>query len=174
MPFFKSRQYQYSNLFKSIGIIILSSYLASCGGSSNTPPTTQQNNENSNNQVLQPNEVLIKLPLEVHDVNLKLYDNTNNQVVTEVSSFSGTSSILKFPIEKANRIYRLEMTTNQNSQIYDFINDKFINFVGTYHALLWPTSTESRIFFASPVSEAIYQRALVRAGQLPNENIENS
>ncbi|WP_151980583.1 hypothetical protein [Acinetobacter guerrae] len=174
MPFFKRRQYQYTNLCKSIGIVILSTYLASCGGSSNTPPTTQANNENSSSEVLQPNEVLIKLPLEMHNVNLKLYDNTSNQVVTEVASFSGISSVLKFPIERANRIYRLEITTNQNSQIYDFINDKYVTLDGTYHALLWPTSTESRIFYVSPVSEAVYQRTLVRAGQLPDENIETS
>ncbi|MBJ9984484.1 hypothetical protein IAE19_03405 [Acinetobacter sp. S40] len=174
MPFFKSRQYQYTNLFKSIGIVILSTYLASCGGSSNTPPTSQTNEDNSSSSTLQPNEVLIKLPLEMRNVNLKLYDNSSNQVVTEIASFSGTSSVLKFPIEKANRIYRLEITASQNSQIYDFINDKYVTLDGTYHALLWPTSTKSRIFFVSPVSEAVYQRALVRAGQLPDENIETS
>ena len=172
MPFFKSRQNQYSNIFKSISIVILSTYLASCGGSSNTPPTPESNNNESSSTTLQPNEILLKVPLEMRNVNVKLYDNTTNQVATEIASFSGVSSAIKFPIEKANRIYRLEISTNENSQIYDFIHDKYVALEGTYHALVWPTSTESRIFLVSPVSEAIYQRTLVRAGQLPDEEID--
>ncbi|WP_228258826.1 hypothetical protein [Acinetobacter ihumii] len=153
---------------------MLSAFLVSCGGSSNTPPTPESNNNDSESTKLQPNEVLIKVPLEMRNVTVKLYDNTSNQVVTEIASFNGVSSALKFPIEKANRIYRLEISTHPNSQIYDFINDQYVTFTGTYHALVWPTSTESRVFLVSPVSEAVYQRALVRAGQLPNENLDHA
>ncbi|MEX7541391.1 hypothetical protein AB0862_009845, partial [Acinetobacter baumannii] len=42
---------------------------------------------------------------------------------------------------------------------------------GVYHAFITPSSISNKTQLISPSSEAIYQRAVIRSGQLPNETI---
>lgn len=107
----------------------------------------------------------------MRNVQLKVYDNTDNSILIDTQVASLTSYDIKLPSTKLNRLYRVEITTQNSSLVFNPITSKYQNLSGTYHTFITPNTVSSRTQFISPSSEAIYQRAMVRSGQLPNETI---
>ena len=164
---------------KTLGIAAITLCLINCGGGSSSGTSATGNSSTSGQTTLKDNEIEVLLPFEMRNVNLKLVDFLTNQTVSEVLNFSGNSKVLQFPIQKPNQLYRLEISTNANSQIYNPLTDQYNDpstepFLGTYKAFIFPTFTDRRSFIITPVSNMIYERTLVRAGQLPGETIDPS
>lgn len=150
--------------------LILSVALVGCGGgsssggSSNTPKPSEPTPEVMT-------DITLKTPVEMRNVQLKVYDNTDNSILIDTQVASLTSYDIKLPSTKLNRLYRVEITTQNSSLVFNPITSKYQNLSGTYHTFITPNTVSSRTQFISPSSEAIYQRAMVRSGQLPNETI---
>ncbi len=150
--------------------LILSVALVGCGGgsssggSSNTPKPSEPTPEVMT-------DITLKTPVEMRNVQLKVYDNTDNSILIDTQVASLTSYDIKLPSTKLNRLYRVEITTQNSSLVFNPITSKYQNLSGIYHTFITPNTVSSRTQFISPSSEAIYQRAIVRSGQLPNETI---
>lgn len=172
-----------SNKTSSLGILprvicvsFLSLHLAACGGGSSSGGSVTSNTDNTA-VGLKANQIEVRFPFEMRNVDLQLVDFLTGKVVAQSNGFSGNSQIMSFPIEKPNQFYRLDIVTNANSQIYNPVIDSFNNpsteiFAGSYRSFIFPTFEDRRSFVVSPVSNMIYERTLVRAGQLPGETID--
>ena len=167
MPSLSVKQRTYRHIGLGLGTLILSSVLISCGSGEskarieNTPVIT----------VPKPKNFDIKVPVEMRNVVVKVLDNTDNSIVLEQTLSTTTNLSLTLPIVlNRSHLYRVEISTLPNSLIYDFISGQYQNFSMTLHALVdVDTSNLTQKIFINPSSEAIYQRALIRSGQLPNE-----
>lgn len=150
--------------------LILSVALVGCGGgsssggSSNTPKPSEPTPEVMT-------DITLKTPVEMRNVQLKVYDNTDNSILIDTQVASLTSYDIKLPSTKLNRLYRVEVTTQGSSQVFDPTKSEYQNISGVYHAFITPSSISNKTQLISPSSEAIYQRAVIRSGQLPNETI---
>lgn len=155
-----------------LSTLILSAALVGCGGggsSSGNSPSTPTPVDPTPEATT---DVTLKSPLEMRNIQLKVYDNTTNSVLVDTSIASLNSFNVKIPTAKLNRLYRVEITTQNSSQVFDPITSTYQNFSGIYHAFITPNSVSGRTLFISPSSEAIYQRAVIRSGQLPQETID--
>ena len=167
MPSLSVKQRTYRHIGLGLGTLILSSVLISCGSGEskarieNTPVVS----------VPKPKNFDIKVPVEMRNVVVKVLDNTDNAVVIEQTVTTTTDLSLTLPIIlNRSHLYRVEISTRPNSLIYDFISGQYQNFSMNLHALVDVDTTNlTQNIFINPSSEAIYQRALVRSGQLPNE-----
>ncbi|MDF8293537.1 hypothetical protein P1I32_014360 [Acinetobacter baumannii] len=137
---------------------------SSSGGSSNTPKPSEPTPEVMT-------DITLKTPVEMRNVQLKVYDNTDNSILIDTQVASLTSYDIKLPSTKLNRLYRVEVTTQGSSQVFDPTKSEYQNISGVYHAFITPSSISNKTQLISPSSEAIYQRAVIRSGQLPNETI---
>jgi len=158
--------------YLGLSTLILSAALVGCGGggsssgsSTNTPTPVDPTPEATT-------DVTLKSPVEMLNIQLKVYDNTTNSVLVDNSIASLNSFNVKIPTAKLSRLYRVEITTQNSSQVFDPITSTYQNFSGVYHAFITPSSVSGRTLFISPSSEAIYQRAAIRSGQLPQDTID--
>lgn len=158
--------------YLGLSTLILSAALVGCGGggssSGNSPSTPTPVDPTPETTT----DVTLKSPVEMRNIQLKIYDNTTNSVLVDTSIASLNSFNVKIPTAKLNRLYRVEITTQNSSQVFDPITSTYQNFSGIYHAFIIPNSVSGRNLFISPSSEAIYQRAVIRSGQLPQETID--
>lgn len=158
--------------YLGLSTLILSAALVGCGGggsSSGNSPSTPTPVDPTPEATT---DVTVKSPVEMRNIQLKVYDNTTNSVLLDTSIASLNSFNVKIPTAKLNRLYRVELTTQNSSQVFDPITLTYQNFSGTYHAFITPNSVSGRTLFISPSSEAVYQRAVIRSGQLPQEKID--
>ncbi len=158
--------------YLGLSTLILSVALTGCGGggssggsSSSTPTPVDPTPEATT-------DVTLKTPVEMRNIQLKVYDNTNNAVLVDTSIASLNSFNVKIPTTKLNRLYRVEITTQSSSQVFDPITSQYQNLSGIYHAFITPNTVSNRTQFISPSSEAVYQRAIIRSGQLPQETVD--
>ncbi|MDR6795044.1 hypothetical protein [Acinetobacter calcoaceticus] len=158
--------------YLGLSTLILSAALVGCGGggsssgnSTSTPTPVDPTPEATT-------DVTLKSPVEMRNIQLKVYDNTTNSVLLDTSIASLSSFNVKIPTAKLNRLYRVEITTQNSSLVFDPITSTYQNLSGIYHAFITPNSVSGRTLFISPSSEAIYQRAVIRSGQLPQEMID--
>ncbi|MEO9278391.1 hypothetical protein ABFY81_00575 [Acinetobacter sp. WA-87] len=156
--------------YLGLSTLILSAALVGCGGgsssgSSNTTTPTVPTPEVTT-------DFTLKTPVEMRNVQLKVYDNTDNSILIDTQVASLTSYNIKLPSTKLNRLYRVEVITQASSQVFDPINSKYQNISGVYHAFITPSAISNKTQLISPSSEAIYQRAVIRSGQLPQETID--
>ncbi|MCY6410939.1 hypothetical protein QTA56_02165 [Acinetobacter sp. VNH17] len=167
MPSLSVKQRTYHHIGLGLGTLILSSVLISCGSGEskaridNTPVVS----------VPKPKNFDIKVPVEMRNVVVKVLDNTDNSIVLEQTLSTTTNLSLTLPIVlNRSHLYRVELSTLPNSLIYDFISGQYQDFSMTLHTLVnVDTSNLTQNIFINPSSEAIYQRSLIRSGQLPNE-----
>ncbi|WP_336964323.1 hypothetical protein [Acinetobacter pittii] len=158
--------------YLGLSTLILSVAFTGCGGggsSGGNSPTTPTPVDPTPEATT---DVTLKTPVEMRNIQLKVYDNTNNAVLVDTSIASLNSFNVKIPTTKLNRLYRVEITTQSSSQVFDPITSTYQNFSGVYHAFITPNSISGRTLFISPSSEAVYQRAVIRSGQLPQETID--
>ncbi|MFA3130447.1 hypothetical protein [Acinetobacter pittii] len=158
--------------YLGLSTFILSVALTGCGGggsSGGSSPTTPTPVDPTPEPTT---EVTLKTPVEMRNIQLKVYDNTNNAVLVDTPIASLNSFNVKIPTAKLNRLYRVEITTQSSSQVFDPITPQYQTLSGIYHAFITPNSVSGRIQFISPSSEAVYQRAAIRSGQLPQETID--
>ncbi|WP_151962983.1 hypothetical protein [Acinetobacter oleivorans] len=158
--------------YLGLSTLILSATLIGCGGggsSSGSSPSTPTPVDPTPEATT---DVTVKSPVEMRNIQFKVYDNTTNSVLVDTSIASLNSFNVKIPTAKLSRLYRVEITTQNSSQVFDPITSTYQNFSGVYHAFITPNSVSGRTLFISPSSEAIYQRAVIRSGQLPQETID--
>ena len=137
----------------------------SSSGSSNTTTPTVPTPEVTT-------DFTLKTPVEMRNVQLKVYDNTDNNILIDTQVASLTSYNIKLPSTKLNRLYRVEVITQASSQVFEPIKSEYQNISGVYHAFITPSAISNKTQLISPSSEAIYQRAVIRSGQLPQETID--
>lgn len=158
--------------YLGLSTLILSAALVGCGGggsSSGSSPSTPTPVDPTPEATT---DVTVKSPVEIRNIQFKVYDNTTNSVLVDTSIASLNSFNVKIPTAKLSRLYRVEITTQNSSQVFDPITSTYQNFSGVYHAFITPNSISGRTLFISPSSEAVYQRAVIRSGQLPQETID--
>ncbi|NUG22026.1 hypothetical protein [Acinetobacter lactucae] len=158
--------------YLGLSTLILTVALTGCGGggsSGGSSPTTPTPVDPTPEATT---EVTLKTPVEMRNIQLKVYDNTNNAVLVDTPIASLNSFNVKIPTAKLNRLYRVEITTQSSSQVFDPITSQYQNLSGIYHAFITPNTVSSRTQFISPSSEAVYQRAVIRSGQLTQETID--
>lgn len=158
--------------YLGLSTLILSALLVGCGGggsSSGNSPSTPTPVDPTPEATT---DITLKSPVEMRNIQLKVYDNTTNSVLVDTSIASLNSFNIKIPTAKLNRLYRVEITTQNSSQVFDPITSTYQNLSGIYHTFIIPSSVSGRTLFISPSSEAVYQRAVIRSGQLPQETID--
>ncbi|MBP7880638.1 hypothetical protein MMO38_03100 [Acinetobacter sp. NIPH 1852] len=168
MPSLMSEQRLHHHICLGLSTLLLSSALIGCGSGESearksTPPeeVVAQKPKNFN----------IKVPLEIREVVVKVFDNVDDRLVLEQNFSTTTDLSITLPeILNKNRLYRVELTTTPNSLIYDFLSGQYKKIDLTLRALVKvDVSDLTQTIFINPSSESIYQRALVRSGQLPSD-----
>ena len=163
-------QKQRLNRYICLGLstLLLSSTLVGCGsGESEAPPPT----ENPTTPTPSPRTLNVKVPVEMRNIIIKVYDNTENTLILEQKANTTTNLALTLPQNIQNRIYRIELSTQPSALIYNPLSGQYNNISTTLNALIEINlnSTSTQTAFINPSSEAIYQRALVRSGYLPTD-----
>ncbi|RZF54528.1 hypothetical protein EXE30_04715 [Acinetobacter halotolerans] len=168
MPSLMSEQRLHHHICLGLSTLLLSSALIGCGSGESearksTPPE----------EVIaqKPKNFNIKVPVEIREVVVKVFDNVDDRLVLEQNFSTTTDLAITLPeILNKNRLYRVELTTTPNSLIYDFISRQYKKIDLTLRTLVKvDVSDLTQTIFINPSSEAIYQRALVRSGQLPSD-----
>lgn len=160
--------------YLGLSTLILSALLVGCGGggsSSGNSPSTPTPVDPTPEATT---DVTLKSPVEMRNIQLKVYDNTTNSVLVDTSIASLNRFNVKIPTAELNRLYLVEITTQNSSQVFNPITLKYEKISGIYHAFITPNSVSGRTLFISPSSEAIYQRAVIRSGQLPQDTIASN
>lgn len=160
--------------YLGLSTLILSAALVGCGGggsSSGNSPSTPTPVDPTPEAMT---DVILKSPVEILNIQLKVYDNTTSSVLLDTSIASLNRFNVKIPTAKLNHLYLVEITTQNSSLVFNPITLKYENFSGIYHAFITPNSVTGRTLFISPSSEAIYQRAVIRSGQLPQDTISKN
>ncbi|MBJ8498032.1 hypothetical protein [Acinetobacter oleivorans] len=160
--------------YLGLSTLILSAALVGCGGggsSSGNSPSTPTPVDPTPEAMT---DVILKSPVEILNIQLKVYDNTTSSVLVDTSIASLNRFNVKIPTAKLNHLYLVEITTQNSSLVFNPITLKYENFSGIYHAFITPNSVTGRTLFISPSSEAIYQRAVIRSGQLPQDTISKN
>lgn len=160
--------------YLGLSTLILSAALVGCGGggsSSGNSPSTPTPVDPTPEATT---DVILKFPVEILNIQLKVYDNTTNSVLVDTSIASLNRFNVKIPTAKLNRLYLVEITTKNSSQVFNPITLKYEKISGIYHAFITPNSVSGRTLFISPSSEAVYQRAVIRSGQLPQDTIASN
>jgi len=113
--------------YLGLSTFILSVALTGCGGggsSGGRSPTTPTPVDPTPEATT---DVTLKTPVEMRNIQLKVYDNTNNAVLVDTSIASLNSFNVKIPTAKLNRLYRVEITTQSSSQVFDPITPQYQN-----------------------------------------------
>ncbi|WAU72150.1 hypothetical protein [Acinetobacter sp. TR11] len=170
MPSLRSKQRlnQYISLGVSSILLLSPAFLVGCGSGESEART----NITTPVTVPKPKNFNIKVPTEMRDVVIKIFDNFDNTLILEqkVSTTTNLSSLTLPIILNTSHLYRVEISTTPNSLIYNFLNGQYENVSMTMHSLVEvDVSNLTQTVFINPNTEASYQRALVRSGQLPNE-----
>lgn len=158
--------------YLGLSTLILSVALTGCGGGGSSGGSSPSTPAPVDPTPEATTDVTLKPPVEMRNIQLKVYDNTNNAVLVDTSIASLNSFNVKIPTTKLNRLYRVEITTQSSSQVFDPITSQYQNLSGIYHAFITPNTVSNRTQFISPSSEAVYQRAIIRSGQLPQETVD--
>ena len=106
----------------------------------------------------------------MRNIQLKVYDNTNNAILVDTPITSLNSFNVKIPTAKLNRLYRVEITTKSSSQVFDPITPQYQNLSGIYHAFITPNSVSGRInSLAQAVKQFINELSYVRDNSLKRQ-----
>ncbi len=168
MPSLKSKQRLNQLICLGVSTLLLGTALVGCGSGESeakyatTPTVTEP----------KPKNFKIKVPVEMRDITIKIYDNFDNTLVLEKDITTTTDLQITLPkVLNTSHLYRVEINTSPNSLIYNFLTSKYENVSTVLHSIVnVDVSNLTQTIFISPSSEAIYQRALIRSGQLPNES----
>ena len=174
MPSLRSKQRlnQYISLGVSSIFLLSPAFLVGCGSGESeakyVPPTPEV-------VIPKPKNFDIKVPVEMRDVIVKVYDNFDDSLVIEQNVSTTSNLSITLPkVLNTDHLYRIEISTTPNSLIYDFLNGQYKSFSLTFNALVEVnTSNLTQPIYITPSSEAIYQRAIVRSGQLPTDIINS-
>lgn len=169
MPSLMSEQRLHHHICLGLSTLLLSSALIGCGSGESearksTPPE----------EVVapKPKNFNIKVPIEIRNVVVKVFDNTDNRLVIKQNFSTTTDLAITLPeILNKNRLYRVELTTTPDSLIYDFLSSRQYKEIDlTLRTLVKVDISDlTQTILINPSTEAIYQRALVRSGQLPSD-----
>lgn len=168
MPSLKQKQRLNHYICLGLSTLLLSSTLVGCGSGESqarvetTPTVTEP----------KPKNFSIKTAVEMRDVVLKIYDNFDNTLILEqkLSTTSNINVTLPRTLDK-QRLYRIEISTTPNSLVYDFQTGQYQNISMTLHSLVEVnTSNLTQTIYINPNTEAVYQRALIRSGNLPTDS----
>ncbi len=174
MPSLRSKQRSNQYICLGVSTLLLSSaFLVGCGSGESearyepTPP-----------EVItpKPKNLDIKVPVEMRDVVVKVIDNFDNSLVIEQNVSTTSNLNITLPkVLNTEHLYRIEISTTPNSLIYDFLSGQYKSFSLTFNALVEVnTSNLTQPIFVTPNSEAAYQRAIIRSGQLPTDTPDST
>lgn len=168
MPSLMLEQRLHHHICLGLSVILLGTTLVGCGSGE-----SKANKESQPEEVIvpKPKDFNIKVPIEMRNVVLKVFDNSDNKLVLEQNVITTTNLKVTLPyILDRNRLYRVEISTTPSSIVYNFLTSKYESMNFTWRALVKvDVSNLTQAIFINPSSEAIYQRALVRSGQLPTD-----
>ena len=174
MPSLMSKHSRAMYIGLGLSTLFLSVTLVGCGSGDESeariePPKPEVNTP-------KPRDFGLKVPVEMRDVVIKVYDNFDNSLVLEQPITTTTNQNFTLPyVLNTSHLYRIELSSTPRTLIYDFLSGQYQPFTGTIHALVMVnTSNLTQNIFINPSSEAIYQRALIRSGYLINDKSQDS
>ncbi|MCR4530602.1 hypothetical protein [Acinetobacter venetianus] len=170
MPSLKSKQRLNQFICLGVSTLLLGTALVGCGSGE----SGAKNDSTPIVTVPKPKNFEIRTPVEMRDVVVKVYDNFDNTLILEQQVSTTSNLSLTLPkVLNTNRLYRIELSTKPSSLIYNFLNGQYESVSMSLHSIVSvDVSNLTQTIYLNPNSEAIYQRALIRSGQLPNE-VEN-
>lgn len=170
MPSLRTKQRLNQFLCLGVSTLLISTALVGCGSAE----SEAKNDPAPIVTVPKPKNFDIKVPVEMRDVVVKLYDNFDNTLVLEQQASTTSNLTVTLPsVLNTKRLYRIELSTKPSSLVFDFLSGLYKPLNITQHALIEvDTSNLTQPIFINPSSEAIYQRALIRSGHLPNETVD--
>lgn len=151
----------------ALAVSISGLLLTGCGGSTSSAPATSTTPP----PALSPAETLtvtVRMPMQVQHARLVVSVPAIQKTLLDQADFSDFDAVIK-DLKLADYQHQLllvTLTPNANSTIYDAVTDRFVPFArGSLHALIQISGNTVQVHL-TPASEAIYQRSLVRAGQV--------
>lgn len=167
MPSLRQKQRLNHYICLGFGTLLLSSTLVGCGSgeSEASTPTETPTTPTPSSRTLN-----VKVPVEMRNISIKVYDNTDNTLILEQTANTTTNLALTLPQSVQKRIYRVELATLPNALIYNPLSGQYNNVSTSFNALIEINlNSTNQTVFINPNSEAVYQRALIRSGYLPTD-----
>ncbi|ENW19684.1 hypothetical protein L313_0226 [Acinetobacter haemolyticus CIP 64.3 = MTCC 9819] len=123
MPSLMLEQRLHHHICLGLSVILLGTTLVGCGSGE-----SKANKESQPEEVIvpKPKDFNIKVPIEMRNVVLKVFDNSDNKLVLEQSVVTTTNLKVTLPyILDRNRLYRVEISTTPSSIVYNFLTSKY-------------------------------------------------
>ncbi len=160
-------------LSKSI-IMVLCSTLVACGNNSSTTRTDKNEEDITEEQKNPVNFALtVRMPMQVQYTTLQVQILGEDELLYENKNFGFSGNIAEFDViidklsrsKYLNKIAWVKLTGDKDSRMYDIVSNQFVPFEGEMNALIELKGNNATINI-TPASEAIFQRSLVRAGNI--------
>jgi hypothetical protein len=168
MPSIKTKQSVSTGLWSKSVLILLCSGLIACGGGSSG--TTRISDDNTQPDTTTPESVFkisVRMPMQVKNSHLRIQVVGDSIPLYDNQDFSDFDALVdNVPINNyRNKLLSVKLTGLDNSTMFEPILKRFVPFHGEINAIAMIQGSTIDITL-SPFSEAIYQRTLVRAGNL--------
>lgn len=160
-------------LAKSVIMILCTTLVACGGGSSNT--TRISSDEDITEEQKDPNSftLTVRMPMQLQHAALQIQILGEDELLYENKDFGFTNNIPEFDVaitklsrnKYFNKIAWIKVTGDKNSRMYDIVSNQFVPFDGEMNALIELNGNNAFVSI-TPASEAVFQRSLVRAGNI--------
>ena len=168
MPSIKTKDVMTLSSLYKMGLALACAGLVACGGGSGTSRGSNSNTTDGDDDSTKLSfEVL--MPMQVQNASLNVYMIGKSEPIYSNNNFTGFSTDpILVNTEDSNKLIFVTLSPNSNSLVYDPITDKYTSFDSSIHSI--NLVRNNLTITLSPLSEAIYQRSLVRSGNIEFEN----
>ncbi len=167
MPSIKMKPSSLVDGLSKSALMVLCTTLVACGSGDGTTRVTEKEDSVIEQEDPHHFNLAVRIPMEIKNAKLTIGVIGEDTLLYDNADFAGfNATVNKLSLEKyKNKIIWVKLIGTEKSQMYDTINNHFVSFNGELNAIAELTGSTFSLSL-TPASEAIFQRTLVRAGNL--------
>ncbi len=151
------------SVFSKTALVMLCTGLMACGGGSGT--TRMNTDEETTPTPVTSINITAHMPMHIQNAILEVRVLGDEQPTYSNQDFTGFNALIDtLTIDHQHKLVWVKLSGNDQTTMYDPILNRYVPFKGTLNAIL--SIQDKMVINLTPASEAIFQRTLVRAGNL--------
>ncbi len=171
MPSIKTKDVMTLSSLYKMGLAIACAGLVACGGGSGTSRGSNSNTTDDDDTDLI--SMTVNIPMYVQNASLEVHLAGRAEPIYTNNDFTGfETEEIELQKDDLQKVLVVTLSSKTNSLIFDPIQIKNTPFNGKIHAV--DTMANDLNINLTPLSESVYQRTLVRSGNLDFENPDYS
>lgn len=165
MPSKTTKDVMTMSSLRHLSIALCCATLMACGGGGSGTSRSQDNSTDTEQPAEDTVSMNVLIPMHVKNATLKVYLAGKSDPIYSQSNFTGFETAdIDVAQSELNKVLVVELIGNDSSTMFDPIKQTDVPFQGTLHAV--NTMKNNLSIVLSPLSEAVYQRTILRAGNL--------